>query len=265
MSRLYPAQVLGLAVVLFFAGCAAEEPEAPICTTLDVLSSEVMVFGDCADDIDNDGDGASDCMDEDCVDDPACAPENKPPGVPSVWIISSSGPGQPVPPELPVACVLLQPGLDPEGETVYHRFSWSVDGEPHEFEGSELPSKHTQGGQEWECRVTPFDGQNEGPSDAVSVLIASNNPPSSPVVEITPALPNVGQDLDCTILVPSVDPDGDHITYFFAWEKDEQEMSFEGSEIFAAETSAGETWTCIATATDGLLQSEPGVASVVIQ
>jgi len=125
--------LLFLSALLSLNSCSPAPPALDLCSTLDVLSSEVMVFGDCADGLDNDDDGQVDCLDDDCAEDPACGPENQPPSAPAVWIISPSGPGQPVPPDLPVACVLLEPGVDPDGDAVYHRFSWSVDGEPHDF------------------------------------------------------------------------------------------------------------------------------------
>ena len=211
------------------------------------------------------GVGEPECPEPETPEPETPEPQNEPPGAPDVWIPSPSGPGAPVPPELPIPCLLIEPGADEDGDVVYHRYSWTVDGEDFDFSGSELSADHTEGGQVWTCSVTPFDGKHEGKAGVATVLVDSNQAPSQPVVEITPSMPQVGEDLDCTVLIPSEDPDGDHVTYFFSWERDEEELDYEGSEIFASETSSGQTWTCLATATDGLLESKPGVASVTIQ
>ena len=53
------------------------------------------------------------------------------------------------------------------------------------------------------------------------MAIASvNDPPTAPVVDVTPELPLTTDDLVCTITTQSTDPDGDTITYTYQWYKD---------------------------------------------
>ena len=52
-----------------------------------------------------------------------------------------------------------------------------------------------------------------------------NGAPSVPTVAIDPSNPSSSQDLNATIVTPSVDPDGDAITYTFAWFKDGVEQA----------------------------------------
>ena len=49
----------------------------------------------------------------------------------------------------------------------------------------------------------------------------ANIPPTAPVINITPDEPLSGDDLVCTVITPSADPDGDPITYTYEWYKND--------------------------------------------
>jgi hypothetical protein len=260
---LHRLSILGICAGLVSLSSCEKEEEEFICRTLDELSEEIMIFGDCSDGVDNDEDGDVDCEDGDCDGQPECV-SNLPPTAPAIIIPGPGGPTHPVPTEMPMVCVLVIPAADPDGDTLHYRFEWTVDGKPSDYTGNQIQPEATQTGQEWTCAVTAFDGHDDGPTATYTVLIGENQPPSQPVVEITPSSPNVGENLDCTILIASVDLEGDHVTYFFEWSKDGDPVKWTSSEIFSADTESGDQWTCYVTPTDGMAEGESGEATVTI-
>jgi formylglycine-generating enzyme required for sulfatase activity len=69
--------------------------------------------------------------------------------------------------------------------------------------------------------------------------------------------------LTCVIDTDSVDPEGDALTYSYAWSSDAGGTST-GETLPADLTTTGETWTCSVTASDGALSGPAGTASAVI-
>ena len=53
---------------------------------------------------------------------------------------------------------------------------------------------------------------------AESIRQETNRAPSEPVVRISPASPSSDDDLRCQRAQPSVDPEGDPVTYVIRWE-----------------------------------------------
>ena len=92
---------------------------------------------------------------------------------------------------------------------------------------------------------------------------APNTAPTAPTVHITPTAPTDLDALTCVIDTASVDPEGDAMTYTYAWSSDAGGTST-GETLPADLTTTGETWTCSVTASDGALSSAAGTASVGI-
>jgi hypothetical protein len=92
---------------------------------------------------------------------------------------------------------------------------------------------------------------------------ASNGAPSAPTVSITPIAPTDADTLTCAIDIASVDPEGDVLTYAYAWSSDAGGNS-SGATLTADRTTVGETWTCSVTASDGEWTSDAGTASATI-
>ena len=86
---------------------------------------------------------------------------------------------------------------------------------------------------------------------------------SAPSVHITPTAPTDVDTLTCAAEASSDDHDGDALTYSYAWSSDAG-GSGTGPTLNADLTTAGESWTCSVTASDGARTSEPGTASVEI-
>ncbi len=92
---------------------------------------------------------------------------------------------------------------------------------------------------------------------------APNTAPTAPTVHITPTAPTDLDALTCVIDTDSVDPEGDALTYSYAWSSDAGGTST-GETLPADLTTTGETWTCSVTASDGALSGPAGTASAVI-
>ncbi len=111
-------------------------------------------------------------------------------------------------------------------------------------------------------KVTDTEGNFT--SDLITVDV--NGAPSAPVVSISPNPASSSQDLQASIDAPSVDPEGDPITYTYEWLKDGvPQGGLTSSLVLATSTSRGETWTVRVHPDDGFSTGPFGEASVVIE
>lgn len=89
--------------------------------------------------------------------------------------------------------------------------------------------------------------------------------PTAPGVSITPTSPLTDDDLVVSIDSPSVDPEGDALTYSYAWTLNGVPSSASTSATLTdAETEHGDVWSVDVRANDGYVDSAVGTASVTI-
>jgi PKD repeat protein len=94
---------------------------------------------------------------------------------------------------------------------------------------------------------TPFDGEDYGASKEDTITI-SNSPPSAPVIDVTPDFPVTTDDLVCIIITPSIDPDGDPVTYTYEWYKNDiLQPAYTTNTVPASATTVGDVWKCVVT------------------
>ena len=98
---------------------------------------------------------------------------------------------------------------------------------------------------------------------AVQVLTV-NGAPSAPVVAISPADPQTADSLSATISSASVDPDGDAVSYTFAWLRDGVDTAETASSVDSSSTAKGQVWTVLVTPADGSAMGDAGSASATI-
>ncbi|MFN7144176.1 MAG: hypothetical protein ACK4YP_10390 [Myxococcota bacterium] len=91
-----------------------------------------------------------------------------------------------------------------------------------------------------------------------------NEAPGAVEIAITPLAPAVGEDFAVTLVTPAVDPDGDAVTYTYAWTVDGTPSSVTGASVAGASTAAGQRWAVTVTPTDGALDGPAATASVVV-
>jgi hypothetical protein len=213
----------------------------------------------CPDDDDdsaNDDDSAAD--DDDAVDDDDSG--NTPPEAPKVNIV----PGSPTPGD-DLDCQMSLPAVDPDGDTVYYRWAWTVDDVDSGITLPKVTFNETQDGETWTCNLFAFDGIDESEPSTVSVTIEDGNePPSPPEVDVIPDEPVPTDDLLCIITTDAEDPEGGEVQYTFAWTVDGSPTAITTSEIPNELTSEGEVWTCIVTAQDDLGDTAEDEDSVTV-
>ncbi len=99
---------------------------------------------------------------------------------------------------------------------------------------------------------------------AVSTFVV-DGVPTAPSVSITPASPLTDDDLVVSINGPSVDPEGDPLTYSYAWSVNGAPSSASTSATVPdAETQRGDIWSVDVRASDGFADSAAGTAFVTI-
>ena len=107
------------------------------------------------------------------------------------------------------------------------------------------------------------DGDGDDGDDGDDSAAPVDDPPSAPVVAISPVRPRDGEPLTCAITTASVDPNGDPVTYRYAWEVGGSVVG--STETLAADqTPEGATVTCAVTPVANGLDGETGVDQVDI-
>ena len=120
------------------------------------------------------------------------------------------------------------------------------------------PGEHT-------ITVTVIDASDQSDSESISLtVIAENQPPSMPLVTISPLSPDTEDDLEC-IASGSVDPEGELVSYEYEWLVDGAVFPWSGQTIGAEDTLRDDEWVCSATPSDpDGLAGDTGSATVVV-
>ena len=92
--------------------------------------------------------------------------------------------------------------------------------------------------------------------------VAPDTIPSVPTVSISPAEPYNSDALTC--LASSSDPQGDEISYTYAWTVDGLDAGIAESTVPADVTHSEEVWTCSVTASDGVQTTAAASATVTV-
>jgi hypothetical protein len=112
------------------------------------------------------------------------------------------------------------------------------------------------------------DGAMAGGAFSMTSTCDLDLAPTASVIELGPDYPDAGDALSCTLLVPSVDPEGNSISYAGEWLVDgvpsgNAFTSFPAS-LPGSQTADGEEWTCQVVASDGAQSSVPVSESVFV-
>jgi hypothetical protein len=119
----------------------------------------------------------------------------------------------------PLKLVVLEPARDVDGERVSLAIAWTRDGKPTGAGQELLPPSQFRKHERVRVVVTPRDGEEAGAPAAAEVVV-DDAPPTAPGVAFETERPTVTAPLRVVVKAPSVDPDGDPLTYQYRWFRD---------------------------------------------
>ncbi len=91
-----------------------------------------------------------------------------------------------------------------------------------------------------------------------------NTPPEAPTVSISPAAPTTDDDLAVVIEIGAADPDGDSVSYSYAWYRDGVSTGYTADTLPASATSRDQEWSVVVTPYDADGAGEAGEAAVTV-
>ena len=97
-----------------------------------------------------------------------------------------------------------------------------------------------------------------------TTLPASGSPPSAPGIAISPVTPVAGGVFGVSIVEPSVDPDGDEVSYRYAWTIDGVVSEVTSAEVSGIATEDLQVWEVVVTPADGRFDGASARAAVTI-
>lgn len=111
---------------------------------------------------------------------------------------------------------------------------------------------------------TDTDTDTVDTADTDTAVVDDNAAPTAPAIAITPSTPPAGADFTVVLVTPSDDPDGDTVTYRYAWTVDGAPAAFDTATILGADAALGQRWEITVTPNDGALDGPAATAAVVI-
>ncbi|MCB9778815.1 MAG: hypothetical protein H6742_09650 [Alphaproteobacteria bacterium] len=156
--------------------------------------------------------------------------------------------------------------VDDAAPTLAILWSSTLDGELNSdpANSSGIAGFSTSGLSRGDHTITARAEDPDGFYAADTVRITINGLPDDPVVEIDPGDPTSAEGLSVYVITPATDPDGDILTYSYAWLKDGAATSYTSETVPASATLRGEEWTVRVTASDSYGSGPAGSDSVEI-
>ena len=156
-----------------------------------------------------------------------------------------------------------------------YRFEWYIipadagdTGAVEEIDISETtasyPSGKTAKGDLIRVVAYPYNEYGEGDGVSSATLEISNSPPTVPTISISPALPEPNDNLLCQVDTPSLDDDGDFVSYLYAWYQNGVLTTETTNVVSSAVTANADVWECVVTPFDGEDNGPSATASITV-
>jgi hypothetical protein len=189
--------------------------------------------------------------------------KNTPPAQPVAVVVPEiAGVGQ------ELSCQVRSGTVDADEEPISLHYLWYRNGQlvPVADGSAVLPAGLVRRGERWRCEVWASDGFEDSPKAGAEIVIR-NTAPTAPGVVVEPERPKRRDTLSCRIATPSVDKDGDPVTYAYAWTRNGKAVppGADPSRIDASRIAKGDRWRCTATPSDGSAAGPAGSADQVVQ
>lgn len=147
---------------------------------------------------------------------------------------------------------------DPDGDAITLQWSWQING-VDAGSGSALPSDRFVRGDTIVAQVVGSDGVDASEPAATADLTIRNSPPTQPTVALLADDAIALRPVICEIVGPSIDADGDRITYAFDFYRNGEAYTGDLATTYLANDTVpggqvleGDVWTCAAQAWDRL-------------
>lgn len=142
-------------------------------------------------------------------------------------------------------------GSDPDGDTVTYEFKWFVNGTEDLTQVSNTyPSASTQKNDIIEVDCVPTDSVALGQAVRSSSVTIANSAPGTATIEVDPSAPNTSDHLTVSILADAIDPDGDLVTYSYAWTQNSGSIVSTSNSVSSTLTTRDDLWQVVVTPCD---------------
>ncbi|MFK7929674.1 MAG: hypothetical protein AB8H79_15890 [Myxococcota bacterium] len=148
--------------------------------------------------------------------------------------------------------------IDGDSEALF--YAWQVNGSIVAT-SAQLSAGSVKRGDSVGCSVTPFDGEVEGVAAVSPTVVVQNSAPTLASVAVSPSAPKVADSLTST-LGSATDPDGDTVSYSYAWSVDGKPVG-SSSTLSSGNFKSGDAITVTVTPTDGIDAGAAVVSPVV--
>ena len=162
-------------------------------------------------------------------------------------------------------------GADPDGDVLGFEIEWLVNDAVVASDVESLSGlEHFDKGDTVQVVVTATDSAGGSTTAESALLEVGNLAPSAPVVAIDPEAPLSGSALQCLVVEPATDGDGEDLLYTIAWTRDgaafsnNTTTSLPGDTVPSGVVLAGEVWSCAVTPSDSDEDGESATATVTI-
>ena len=174
-----------------------------------------------------------------------------------VRVLVDGAPSSPVVginPELATAAagleaLILEEGVDPEGEKVLYSYKWFVDGQDSGLRSETVPANRLLRDQLWEVQVTPTDGARIGETASATTTIG-NAVPTLDMATLGPEPASREQSLSCTPGL-ATDADSDALFFAYSWKVDGVSITRNGEVLDPQDFAKGQTVECLVQPDDG--------------
>jgi len=175
-------------------------------------------------------------------------------------------PDMPLPGE-ELSAVVTTPPQDVDGDDLTVEYTWYLDGTAAGVETANVGEGVTAAHETWKVvarAVESADADSVGPEFSAEAQVDAL-PPTAPEIAIVPDAPLPGDPLQAVITQDATDPNGDALTYVYAWTRNQVLTAVTTPSVSGSQVQPHDTWSVEVRAKSAWKLGPPASATAMVQ